>query len=214
MRRLFLATVSVVAGALALPAAPGAQTPAQDSAVGSGATSSTYQGFDFTATSDPVGGSPRGAASWDAFGFHFEGTVSCLAVSGNRAVIGIDIDASASTFDVFEGFFLTAIDGGPAGSGLDIFDAVPTIAAGGENIVPNGLLGAVSDLLARSGGRGRHCRWRSSTVSDLEGPVQERWLANFPQFQNQLQCNLFVDRTCGERGRFEPRPKQCPVRLP
>ena len=37
---------------------------------------------------------------------------------------------------------------------------------------------------------------------------------NFPQFQNQLQCNLFVDRTCGERGRFEPKPKYCPVRLP
>ena len=37
---------------------------------------------------------------------------------------------------------------------------------------------------------------------------------NFPQFQNQGQCVMFVVRSCGQRGRFEPEPENCPVRLP
>jgi hypothetical protein len=128
-----------VAGVLMAPAVSAAQSQAQDSAVGNGAggfEGNTYGHFEFNATSSPTGGSPSGTASWDQFGvFHFEGTVSCLAVTGNRAVIGIDVDTAASSLD-FEGFFLTAVDGGPLGSGLDSFDAAPTIIAGAGDIVP------------------------------------------------------------------------------
>jgi len=136
-KRLPLATAMGVVGALLLlPATAGAQTPAQDSAIGNGATSSSYAHFEFTATSDPGGGSPAGTASWEQFGvFHFEGTVSCLAVNENRAVIGVDIDTAASTLS-FQGFFVTVVDGGPAGSGLDSFDATPTSIAGVGDIVP------------------------------------------------------------------------------
>jgi hypothetical protein len=134
--RLLLATAIGAAGALLLGGTSSAQVPAQDSAVGNGATPSSYAHFEFEATSSPVGGSPTGTASWEQFGvFHFEGTVSCLAVSGNRAVIGIDIDTAASTLS-FQGFFLTVVDGGPAGSGLDSFDATPTSIAGAGDIVP------------------------------------------------------------------------------
>ncbi len=133
-RRVSLATALVVGAALAIPATSGAQTAAQDSAVGSGAASSFPQ-FDFSATSDPLSGSPSGSASFNVFGaFQFQGTVSCLGVSGNRAVIGVDIDQQTGGFN-FEGFFLTVVDGGPAGSGLDTFDAVPT-SFSGPNIVP------------------------------------------------------------------------------
>ena len=37
---------------------------------------------------------------------------------------------------------------------------------------------------------------------------------NLSQFQNQLQCILFVARKFGERGRFEAKPPQCPAHLP
>jgi hypothetical protein len=94
-----------------------------------------YANFDFAATSDPVGGSPSGSASWEEFGFHFEGDVSCLAVAGNRAVIGIDVDTAASSLS-FQGFFLTAVDGGPPGSGLDSFDATPTAFTSIGDVVP------------------------------------------------------------------------------
>jgi hypothetical protein len=133
-KRLPLASVLAIAGVLALPQASGAQVARQDSATGSGSTFSVYSTFDFSATSDPTGGSPSGTATWSEFGFHFEGTVSCLAVSGNRAVIGIDVDAAASSG--FQGFFLTAVDGGPPGSGLDSFDATPTAFTSAGDIVP------------------------------------------------------------------------------
>jgi hypothetical protein len=134
-KRLTLASVLAIAGVLALPQGSGAQVPTQDSATGSGSTPSVYSTFDFSATSDPVGGSPSGTATWNEFGFHFEGTVSCLAVTGNQAVIGIDVDTAASSLG-FQGFFLTAVDGGPPGSGLDSFDAVPTSFTGLGDVVP------------------------------------------------------------------------------
>jgi hypothetical protein len=133
--RLALAIASTAVGVLLLGPPAGAQGPAQDSAVGDGA-GSNYGHFQFSATSSPTGASPSGTASWEQFGaFHFEGTVSCLAVSGNRAVIGIDVDTAASTLS-FAGFFLTAVDGGPAGSGLDSFDATPTALTAAGDIVP------------------------------------------------------------------------------
>jgi hypothetical protein len=122
--RLPLVIALVIAGVLFLPQAAGAQVATEDSATGSGATPSVYSNFAFSATSDPLGGSPSGSATWSEFGFHFEGTVSCLAVNGNRGVIGIDVYTAASSLNI-EGFVLTAVDGGPPGSGLDVFDAAP-----------------------------------------------------------------------------------------
>jgi hypothetical protein len=134
-KRLSLASVMAIAGVLVLPHGSGAQVPTQDSATGSGSAASVYSTFDFSATSDPVGGSPSGTATWNEFGFHFEGTVSCLAVSGNQAVIGVDVDTSASSLS-FQGFFLTVVDGGPPGSGLDSFDGTPTSFTALGDIVP------------------------------------------------------------------------------
>jgi hypothetical protein len=132
--KVWLATALVIGAGLAIPATSAAQVPTQDSAVGSGAAGGNFPRFDFSATSDPIGGSPSGTASWEQFGvLHFEGTVSCLAVNGNRAVIGIDIDQAASSLS-FAGFFLTVVDGGPAGSG-DNIDAAPTSFSVGD-IVP------------------------------------------------------------------------------
>jgi hypothetical protein len=132
-----LASVLAIAGVLVLPQGSGAQVPRQDSASGSGSTPSSFTGgFDFSATSDPLGGSPSGTASWEQFSaFHFEGTVSCLAVTGNQAVIGVDVDTAASSIS-FQGFFLTAVDNGPPGSGLDTVDATPTTITSAGDVVP------------------------------------------------------------------------------
>jgi hypothetical protein len=134
--RIRLCLAVAIAGVLVLSQAAGAQAPTQDSATGSGSTPTFYSAFSFSATSDPLGGSPSGSASWNQFGFHFEGTVTCLAVDGNQAIIGIDVDAAASSSSAFEGFLLTAIDDGPAGSGLDTFDAIPTSFTSLGNTVP------------------------------------------------------------------------------
>ena len=131
-----LASAVAIAGVLALSPAAGAQAPTQDSATGSGSTPTFYSALSFSATSDPSGGSPSGSASWNQVAFHFEGTVTCLAVNGNQAIIGIDVDAAASSSSAFEGFLLTAIDDGPAGSGLDTFDAIPTSFTSLGNTVP------------------------------------------------------------------------------
>ena len=132
-----------------------AQAQTQDSADGNGAADPPYGQFEFSATSSPVGGSPSGTASFSipTAGYHIEGTVSCLAVTGNRAVIGMDVDTAASSGPiVFQGIFLTVVDGGPAGSGLDSFDALPTVIAGAGDTVPDGLLVRVLSARARSSG--------------------------------------------------------------
>ena len=43
-------------------------------------------------------------------------------MNGNRAVIGVRVTQGTISF---AGFYITAVDGGPAGSGLDTLDATP-----------------------------------------------------------------------------------------
>ena len=81
--------------------------------------------FDFDATSDPSGGDPSGqvhvVVSDPNRPYTFEGPVSCLAVTGNQAVIGVD-----TNFDfvgiLIRGAYVTVTDGGPPSSGLDTID--------------------------------------------------------------------------------------------
>ena len=55
--------------------------------------------------------------------FSADGPVSCLAVEGNRAVIGVATDFVIVGNRV-RGIFLIAVDGGPEGSGLDSFTVI------------------------------------------------------------------------------------------
>jgi hypothetical protein len=200
MRRLSLGIVLVIAGALAFPAATGAQTPAQDFGVGSGTTPSGNS-FDFTATSDPGGGSPTGTASWELFGtIHFEGTVSCLAVDGNRAVVGIDVDTTASPPGFqFQGFFLTVVDGGSAGSGLDSFDASPTFYTSVGNIVPTDCSVPVSPFFPERVTTGDIVVHDAPPFPTTKDQCTNGGWRNYPGFKNQGQCVSFV-----ATGRKEP----------
>jgi hypothetical protein len=122
VRRL---TPLLVASALCALAAPGgatAQLVTQDSAIGSGTAGEEWS-FDFHATSGPSGENPSGEVRFVFQGtIQVEGTVSCLGVTGNQAVIGVDVTFSSA--GPFPGAFVNVTDGGgPAGE--DTFDARP-----------------------------------------------------------------------------------------
>jgi hypothetical protein len=110
---LTLATIAGVGAALALPAAAGAQAPAPDSVTGTG-TSGLCGGdsrIEVDARSDPSGESPTGQVRCGSL---FSGPVSCLAVSGNVALltvesslfgpVGVRIIDAGATGDTFEAF--------------------------------------------------------------------------------------------------------------
>ena len=78
-------------GAIGAPAVSQAQGPAQDSVTGSG-TAGPYS-FVFDAHSGPSGENPTGTAAISLTStpsVFTSGPVTCLAVDGNRAVIGIE----------------------------------------------------------------------------------------------------------------------------
>ena len=70
--------------------AAGAQTPAQDSVVGSGSTSNGFE-FDIDVRSGPGGENPTGEVSFrfSGDGVFFAGTVTCLSVDGSLALIRV-----------------------------------------------------------------------------------------------------------------------------
>jgi hypothetical protein len=189
---ILLGVLVAAAGAcLDLPAVAGAQAPSQDSAVGTGATISTFGSFAFDARSDPSGGSPSGTASWELSVLHFEGSVSCLGVSGNRAVIGIEIDKAASSLN-FADWFLTTVDGGPEGSGLDTFDAVPTFSAGlgrrgSDRLLPGACLVIPVPVI-----RGDIVVRDAPPVPTSKEQCKTGGWRNFPGFRSQGDCVSFL----------------------
>ena len=143
MRRL---PTLLAAAALALAVVPGAssaQTPGQDFAVGSVAAGpgcdvpencTPYGSFDFDARSGPSGENPTGRMVNHIGGGSaptFSGDVTCLAVTGNTAIIGSFgvLDYGFMSFEIAE--WTRVVDGGGAGSrrdtilNEDLFDSPP-----------------------------------------------------------------------------------------
>jgi hypothetical protein len=121
---------TVLLAALALAAFPGAavaQAPGRDSVVGSGVvdTGASLVSFALDATSGPAGEDPGGTGSIASAG----GVVTCLRVSGNTALIGVDNEVIPH-FPVDAIF--SVVDGGPAGAGdtlaVQFLSAPPTPA--------------------------------------------------------------------------------------
>jgi hypothetical protein len=131
MRRTLLLLVAGLTIAASVPTtAATAQTPTQDAVVGSGdvfvANPPSFPfhlfGFDINVASGPAGENPTGLVRL-TFGERasfqsFTGTVTCLAVSGNRAAIG------ALGAGVLNSVLITVVDGGPPNSEADTFNAV------------------------------------------------------------------------------------------
>jgi hypothetical protein len=113
---------------LALPGASAAQV-AQDSVVGSGTTEFSFA-FDLNARSGPSGENPTGTArvvlrAGPTIGI--QGPVTCLTVTGNRAVIGLDNSQGFSALG--RGWFIEVTDDTPDSLAVSSFSlvAAPTV---------------------------------------------------------------------------------------
>jgi hypothetical protein len=126
MKRAFSrVAVGGLASVAILAAAPvtGAQVPTEDSVTATG-FSGMFTNIDTDVTSGPNGENPTGHVELDAVGQHFaSSSITCLAVSGNTAVVGGSLEPNALGF---AGFVETLIDNGPASAVLDEFNAVGT----------------------------------------------------------------------------------------
>jgi hypothetical protein len=176
-RMLFVAAAVGVGVALAFPGVSGAQIPTQDSVIltGGPAQAGAFTLIDIDATSGPSGENPTGQVRFDVSGLSIGGPVTCLAVSGNTAIINFD--------DQIGGFGVSTVevvDGQP-----DFFDAAPTgreptdcspsfpllrPVSGGDIVVVDAPPLPTSKEQCKKGG------WR-----------------DFPQFKNQGQCIAFVN---------------------
>jgi hypothetical protein len=116
--RSWFAIALAIGAALVAPAAVAAQTPTQDSAMGSGNTT-TFTDIEFAFTSGPSGENPTGSASVFASGIHFTTpSLTCLRVEGNTATAAGPLEPQSAGFLYGK---LTVVDNGPAESGLDIY---------------------------------------------------------------------------------------------
>jgi hypothetical protein len=90
MRRAAIVVCLALASLGVTTGAAGAQTPAQDSVVGSGSTGNGFE-FDIDVRSGPGGENPTGEVtfSFTGGGVFFAGTVTCLSVDGNLALIRV-----------------------------------------------------------------------------------------------------------------------------
>ena len=101
-----------IAAVLALPVPAWGQSATEDSVTGSGRTQDGLLSLiDVDIQSDPDGANPRGEISFQAFDILLAGPVTCLDVTGNRAVIGFTDEVFG-----FGDFIAVAIDNRPAGS--------------------------------------------------------------------------------------------------
>ena len=119
-----------------------AQGPLTDSATGTGHFALTT--FEGAAESGPNGENPRGFVHLTGF-YNFEATVTCLNVSGNRAVIGYRIDTGPTAG---QGFQVEIADNGPTPPGGAPTDevigytdlAVPPTVCADPSLLPGGTL--------------------------------------------------------------------------
>jgi hypothetical protein len=124
MRRLLLAVAALLIPATAAPPVATAQAPAEDSVVAQGGFAGVIA-FDIDVRSGPSGEQPTGMVNLHfggGLGPTYSANVTCLAVSGNTAVIGF-----AGTLRSFGELspvagLIRVVDGGGPSSGRDSFE--------------------------------------------------------------------------------------------
>jgi hypothetical protein len=171
LRRAVLIPAVVGTVALASPAIAASQTPVGDSVTGSGVSGGCGGNVAFDAHSGPSGESPTGTVQC---GTLFSGPVTCLAVTGNVALLNVQ-DARFGTVAV------RVTDNGPSGDRLEAFPTpgCPTALGSYVTFDFSGDLVVVDVTppppLPTSKEQCKNGGWR-----------------NFPQFKNQGQCIRFV----------------------
>jgi hypothetical protein len=182
MRRGMLFAVAVVGAILALPGVSAAQVSTQDSVTGAGSIfGPPLIGFNLDARSGPSGENPAGTVriATAVPAFRTEGPVTCLNVTGTRAVIGV-VDTLGSFPGT--GWFIQVTDDTP-----DTFIFGPTPSREPPTVCPPSLGFAGTPLF---GG--------DIVVVDAPGLPTSKdqctngdW-RNFPGFKNQGDCVSFV----------------------
>jgi hypothetical protein len=172
-----------------------AQTAGEDSATGSGfATDEAGNGFffDFGAVSGPSGENPTGTSrvSTTFTGGIFAGSVTCLVVEGNSAVIGIN--ATESPFPNF-GYYIFAEDAGPPGSGLDTFYAL-SASANPQDCETATQPPDTGTYVVRGSDSDIAVHDASPFPTAKEQCKNGAWRAYGDTFKNQGQCVAFVQR--------------------
>jgi hypothetical protein len=181
LRMLFVAAAIGIGMALASPGVSGAQVATQDSVTGGGRIVGASFGVD--ARSGPSGENPTGTVivrSSILLGFRVEGPVTCLNVTGNRAVIGF-----ANTLgDAFlgAGGFIEVTDGTPdtftsrrIASGDSLTICPPPLGIGGSTLGEGDIVVVDAPALPTSKDQCKNGGWRS-----------------FGVFKNQGDCVSFV----------------------
>jgi hypothetical protein len=175
----------LAAGAcLALPSVASAQAPAQDSVVGSGATElvgTPRFSFEIDARSGPSGENPTGTAGVAlilAPQISAQGPVTCLTVTGNRAVIGF-----RNTLGGFQGVlgaFLEVTDGTP--DTLEFVNPwpVPTVCPSSLGLPPGPVVSG--DIVVID----------AQPFPTSKDECKNGGWRNFPGFKNQGDCVSFV----------------------
>ncbi len=182
---LFAVFVTVVALGVPAGAAATAPVPPHDLVVGGGEVGLFHE-ISINARSDPLGGDPSGAVSFvleipirgTVARVRFEGPVTCLAVEGNRAVIGF-----RSTF--LGPLRVVVADNGSTGSPADEFGVgVGLLPAGCSDVGGVGLSPlSLGDIAVRDAPTKAQCRdggWRNYT--DMAGQP----------FKSQGDCIAFA----------------------
>jgi hypothetical protein len=168
---------------LASPTASRAQAPTQDSVVGTAGFGDPAAGVTaaIDAHSGPSGENAAGTATFGARQTFFGGRVTCLNVTGNRAIIGGD-----SAFVGPEGYLFVAVDNSTTGT-PDFFGllfpaptAAPTTCPANLSVslqpaLSGDLVVVDAQPLATSKDQCKNGGWRS-----------------FPGFKNQGDCVSFV----------------------
>ena len=181
MRRLLLALACLTI-AMACSAAPAAaQAPSGDSVTGTAqefVLPTVLVTWTFDASSGPQGENPTGTVQNNLLG---TGSVTCLSVQGNRAVIGVTWPGPTS-------FLIYVVDNGDMANPPDIIGYFA-------------IIGPPTTVCPAPGGHeDRTIVGGDIRVVDAQPPAPTSkdqcknggWL-NFPQFKNQGQCVAFVN---------------------
>jgi hypothetical protein len=139
MRRIVVLALATVVAAVAVPAAS-AQTPAGDSVTGRatsceldipGSECNFFTLLDVDARSGPSGENPTGSVEWQRrvsmLFLSGGGPVSCLAVSGNTAIVGARVIVTGASTRTL----VRVVDGGGA-PGQDFFEAFTEVSFSGS----------------------------------------------------------------------------------
>ena len=174
---------AAVAAALVSPSVSGAQAPAGDSVGGTGVA--PYNGikqFNVDAHSGPSGESPSGTYQYGDGFIGLQGPVTCLSVTGNRAVVGGQ--ATSPLGGSLIGVVAVIVDNGAAGPDTLQAAMVPTVPL----VCPAGLPGTPAPLTS-----GNFVVFDAPALPTSRTQCKKGGWRHFGSiFNNQEQCVAFV----------------------